>query len=201
MDGWQVLRAIKTDPRIAHIPVVVISVAAREKRGAVFGAVDVLQKPVTREDFLPVLKRMLRAGHGKILVVDDADDDRRILASYLSEEDVEIETAVNGLDGLEKLERFAPDLIILDLLMPGMDGMTFLNRIRNDIRYRQTPVIICTVKELDPVEKLRLGEQAHAVLQKAEDLEKELKRVLHELLRHPPAGGWRPAAERASPSG
>ena len=201
MDGWQVLRAIKTNPRIAHIPVVVISVAAREKKGAVFGAVDVLQKPVTREEFLPVLKRMLRAGQRKILIVDDADDDRRILSNYLSEEDVEIETAVNGLDGLGKLERFAPDLIILDLLMPGMDGMTFLNRIRNDTRYRQTPVIICTVKELDPTEILRLGQQAHAVLQKAEDLEKELKRVLHELLRHPPAGGWRPMAERASPSG
>ncbi len=201
MDGWQVLHAIKTDPQLAHIPVVVISVAAREKRGAVFGAMDVLQKPVTREDFLPVLKRMLRAGRGRVLVVDDAADDRRILTNYLSEEDVEIETAVNGLDGLGKLERFAPDLIILDLLMPGMDGMTFLNRIRNDTRYRQTPVIICTVKELNPTEKLRLDQQAQAVLQKAEDLERELKRVLHELLRHPSAGGWRPAAGRASPSG
>jgi len=55
-----------------------------------------------------VLKRMLRAGQRKILVVDDAADDRRILTNYLSEEDVEIETAVNGLDGLGKLERFAP---------------------------------------------------------------------------------------------
>ena len=200
MDGWQVLHAIKTSPQMSHIPVVVISVAAREKKGTVFGAVDVLQKPVTREDFLPVLKRMLRAGRGKVLIVDDSTDDRRILASYLAEEDVEIENAVNGLDGLEKLERFAPDLIILDLLMPVMDGMAFLNRIRNDARYRQTPVVICTVRELGPRENQLLGEQAQAVLLKAEDLEKELKRVLHELLRHPSTGGWS-AAERSSPGG
>jgi signal transduction histidine kinase/CheY-like chemotaxis protein len=199
MDGWQVLRTIKTDPQVSHIPVVVISVAAREKRGTVFGAVDVLQKPITREDFLPVIKRMLRGGQGKILVVDDAADDRRILASYLAEENVEIETAVNGLDALDKLERFVPDLIILDLLMPVMDGMAFLNRIRNDTRYRQTPVIVCTVKELGAKENMRLNQQAQAVLQKAEDLERDLKRVLHELLRHSPAEGWQTSV-RGSPS-
>jgi signal transduction histidine kinase/DNA-binding response OmpR family regulator len=201
MDGWQVLHAIKTGLQTATIPVVVISVLAQEKRGAVFGAVDVLQKPVTREDLLPVLKRALEGGQGKVLVVDDGADDRRILVSYLAEENVETETAVNGLDGLEKLERFAPNLVILDLLMPVMDGMTFLSRIRHDVRYREMPVVVCTVKELESQEKLRLTHEAQAVLQKEEDLERELRRVLHELLHRPAGTGWQSAAERASPSG
>lgn len=63
--------------------------------------------------------------------------------------------------------------------------MGFLRRIRQDSRYRRVPVIVCTVKELDPAEKLRINQQAQAVLQKTEDMEKELKRMLRELLRHP----------------
>ncbi len=185
MDGWQVLNAIKSTPQIAHIPVVVISVVAREKKGTVFGAVEVLQKPITREELLPVLKRTLGHKAGKVLIVDDTNDDRRLLTNYLAEEAVEVETAVNGQDGLNKIERFTPDLIILDLVMPVMDGMGFLRRIRQDSRYRRVPVIVCTVKELDPAEKLRINQQAQAVLQKTEDMEKELKRMLRELLRHP----------------
>jgi len=199
MDGWQVLSAIKTDPQIAHIPVVVISVVAREKKGTVFGAVEVLQKPVTREELLPVLKRTLGRKSGKILVVDDTDDDRRILTSYLAEEEVEIETAVDGQDALNKFERFAPDLVILDLVMPVMDGVGFLSKIRKDSRYRHVPVIVCTVKEIDAAEKLRLGQQAQAVLQKTEDMEKELRRVLRELLRHPHSGIHRVVTGLAPP--
>jgi signal transduction histidine kinase/DNA-binding response OmpR family regulator len=199
MDGWQVLSAIKTDPQIAHIPVVVISVVAREKKGTVFGAVEVLQKPVTREELLPVLKRTLGHKTGKVLVVDDADDDRHLLVNYLAEEEVEIETAVNGQDGLDKIERFPPDLIILDLIMPVMDGVGFLSHIRRDARYRHVPVIVCTVKELNANEKLRLSQQAQAVLQKTEDMEKELRQVLRQLLRHPHSRLHRVVTEMTPP--
>jgi len=201
MDGWQVLSAIKTDPQIAHIPVVVISVVVREKKGTVFGAVEVLQKPITREELLPVLKRTLGHKTGKVLVVDDADDDRRLLTNYLAEEEVEIETAVNGQDGLNKIEQFAPDLIILDLIMPVMDGVNFLSKIRRDSRYRHVPVIVCTVKELNAAEKLRLGQQAQAVLQKTEDMEKELRRVMRELLRHSRSGVQRVVSGLTPPPG
>ncbi|MFA7005497.1 MAG: response regulator, partial [Verrucomicrobiia bacterium] len=199
MDGWQVLSAIKTDPQIAHIPVVVISVVAREKKGTVFGTVEVLQKPITREELLPVLKRTLGRKTRKVLIVDDADDDRRLLTNYLAEEEVEIEMAVNGQDGLNKIERFAPDLIILDLIMPVMGGVDFLSRIRRDSRYRHVPVIVCTVKDLDPADKFRLGQQAQVVLQKTEDMEKELRRVLRELLRHPHSGSHRIVAGLTPP--
>ena len=201
MDGWQVLSAIKSDPQIADIPVVVISVVAREKKGTVFGAVDVLQKPITREELLPVLKRTLGHKHGKVLVVDDTEDDRRLLTNYLVEEEVEIQTAVNGQDGLDRIGQFKPDLIILDLVMPVMDGVSFLRTIRGDVRYRHVPVIVCTVKELSLAEKLRLGQHAQAVLQKSEDMEKELRRVLRELLRHSPGGGHQTVAGLAPPSG
>ena len=77
---------------------------AREKKGTVFGAVEVLQKPISREELLPVLKRTLGHKAGKVLIVDDTNDDRRLLTNYLAEEAVEVETAVNGQDGLNKIE-------------------------------------------------------------------------------------------------
>ncbi len=135
-----------------------------------------------------------------VLVIDDEPDARLLLAHIIEESGCRVVTAGSGEEGLRMAREIQPDLITLDLLMPVMDGMTFLNRIRNDVRYRQMPVVVCTVKELGSRENLRLSQQAQAVLQKAEDLEKELKRVLHELLRHSPAEGWR-MMDRKPPAG
>jgi len=176
MDGWQVLTALKADPELQNIPVVVASIVARENRGTLFGAVDVLQKPVLREDLLRVLKACPRA---KVLVVEDSDLDRCLIMECLEGERIELRTAANGREALQLLETFAPDLVLLDLLMPEMDGMSFLDLLRRDPRHENLPVFIVTAKELDPQEKQRLSRLAQAVLKKAEDLGTDLRRVLH----------------------
>src|ERR1051326_7149516 len=151
MSGWDVLKTIKADAQLRDIPVIVVSIVARENRGKILGAVDVLEKPLAREELLAALRRTLRTER-KLLVVDDDEDARRLIAAYLSEEGYEIQTAVNGREALDVLERFSPDLVILDLLMPVMDGMAFLDAIRADPRWRHLPVIIITAKVLSPDE-------------------------------------------------
>src|SRR5262249_37814469 len=130
MNGWETLRVLKADPELHEIPVVVVSIVASENRGTIFGAADHLNKPVSREELCNVLRRNRKHGKGKALVVDDSEDARRILTALLADETAEIETAANGQEALRKLILFQPDLIILDLMMPVMDGMTFLDSIR-----------------------------------------------------------------------
>ena len=191
MDGWQVLTALKADPQLRDIPVVVASIAAKENRGTLFNAVDVLQKPVTREDILRVLKSCARP---KVLIVDDNPVDRRLMIESLQGDGLELRTAGNGLEALLSLEAFSPDLILLDLLMPEMDGMKFLTQLRQNPRHEHLPVVIVTAKELTAEEKIRLSGQAQAVLQKADDLGGDLRRVLQEQFRRT----MKPGAEAAA---
>ena len=182
MDGWQVVRAIKADPQLAHIPVVVVSVVGNENRGHILGAVDVLQKPVSRDDLAAVLQRNIRVSPRRVLIVDDDDDARNIMINTLQEKGVEIRTAVNGREALTLLEQFPPDLILLDLMMPVMDGITFLDALRRDSRYQRLPVIIVTARALTPAEIERLKAEKLRVLSKAEAFDGSLKRLIEDLL-------------------
>ena len=184
MDGWQVVRAIKADPQLAHIPVVVVSVIGTENRGHIFGAVDVLQKPVSREELSAVLQRNMRVAAPRILIVDDDADARQIMSACLQDKAVEIRTATNGQEALALLEHFPPDLILLDLMMPVMDGLMFLDAIRHDPRYQRLPVVVITAKQLTPAETERLKLEKLRVLNKAEAFDGSLKRLLEDLLRN-----------------
>ncbi len=186
MDGWQVLRALKTDPQLCSIPVVVISVIAGENRGRIFGAVEILPKPVEREALLGALKRCLLPPKPNILIVDDEEDARRVLMACLADEVSEVWTAANGQQALELMERYSPDVVLLDLLMPVMDGVTFLNALRADPRHQHLPVVVITAKDLTSRESELLRQETLAVLKKAGAFEDELKRLIHKLLTGPP---------------
>ncbi|MFO1489302.1 MAG: response regulator, partial [Verrucomicrobiota bacterium] len=194
MDGWQVVHAIKADLDLCRVPVVVVSVVANENRGHILGAVDVLQKPVTREDLLAVLQRNLCVPKPRILIVDDDEDARRVMASQLEGEVAEIRSAANGREALGVMEQFTPDLTLLDLMMPVMDGMAFLDAIRHDLRYQRLPVVVITARELTPQELEQLRFDALRVLNKSEAFAGELKRLLAELLQ---SGARAPAGKSA----
>ncbi|HEX5268863.1 MAG TPA: response regulator, partial [Gemmataceae bacterium] len=184
MNGWDVLKALKAHPALSRVPVVVVSIVARENRGTILGAVDLLDKPVSREALHALLLRNLRSRKGRALVVDDNDDARRLLSAYLAEEGLETCEAVNGADALGRLERFDADLVILDVMMPVMDGLTFLDALRRDARYLHLPVVVVTAKELTPQESERLRADASVVLRKGDDLALGLKRVVGKVLGH-----------------
>jgi PAS domain S-box-containing protein len=183
MTGWEVLKALKAHRALRGVPVVVVSVVGRENRGTLLGAVDLLDKPVSREALAEVLRRNLTRAAGKALVVDDSPDARRLAAAFLAEQGFETCEAADGREALERLQSFPPDLILLDLLMPGMDSPSFLEALRRDPRYLAVPVVVVTAKELTPKEVKQLRSLAATILQKGGDLADGLKRAVREVLQ------------------
>jgi len=184
VSGWETLKSLKADPTLRHIPIVVVSIVATEKRGMILGAVDFLNKPIQREELLNVLRRNLTGDRNKLLIIDDDPDAQEIIISCLEDEKMQITTALNGKIALDAMYKQIPDLIILDLMMPVMDGMSFLKTIRNDEKqFQHIPVVVVTSKDLTTDEMLRLKEQTSAVLSKDDCFNDDLKRKLRSVIR------------------
>ena len=192
MDGWAVIRQLKADPQLCNIPVVVASIVAAENRGRILGVVEVLQKPVDRAALLAVLRRCLPGNHPRILIVDDEEDARRVLASHLEDEPCEVRTAADGQQALEILEAWPPDLVLLDLVMPRLDGIAFLHHLRATARFQFLPVVIVTARELTVAEGQQLRQMAQDIVKKGSDFEADLRRVLRRLLPPSSPGGEDP---------
>lgn len=188
MDGWEALRALKDDPELREIPVVVVSMAAGEGGGQLLGAVDVLPKPVDRESLLRVLWRNLSPRRGsQVLVVDDDPDARELVGRVLEEEGLEVRYAANGAEGLSEVEVEVPDAILLDLMMPVMDGFTFLDHLRRNPYCVGLPVIVLTARDLSAAEIRDLREKATDVIAKDDGLPERLHAVLGSFLSPPEA--------------
>jgi len=155
LDGWEVLRRLKADPDVRHIPVVIASIAANEGRGKLSGAVDLLTKPIERSDLLRVLWRQLVNQHGRrVLVVDDDPEIQALLTAALAVDDLDVHCVDNGEEALLFLERDTPAAVLLDLRMPVMDGFKFLDRMRESRYHKGLPVIAITIKRLTPKKRL-----------------------------------------------
>jgi CheY-like chemotaxis protein len=198
LQGADVIRAIKGDPELRSIPVVVVSVVAAEHRGGILGEVDLLEKPIQRDELLAVLQRNTTPARPRVLVVEDEGDAQRLMLAQLRDLAAEVDTAANGREALARLQQGAYDLVLLDLMMPVMDGMTFLEALRNDPRHRNLPVVVITAKELTREERMLVQRQAQGVFKKAEVFEKDLRSVLRCARRTPaqpePPAGRLPAA-------
>jgi signal transduction histidine kinase/DNA-binding response OmpR family regulator/CHASE3 domain sensor protein len=185
MDGWEVLRALKADPAIADIPVVICSILDNRELGYSLGAVDYLVKPVSRQDVLAAVSRTAGAAAlRRILVVEDDKTEADLLRRYLEEASYLVGTAANGREALDALKSLPADLITLDLLMPEMDGFTLLAELRSDPAFSALPVIVVTARDLSAAEQERLREGMALVIQKGpqrrELLLGELRRILGE---------------------
>ncbi len=185
MNGWDVSKEIRSDPILQNIPVIVISVVANENRGLLLGAVDFLDKPIERSELMTVLKRNLNDSRGRVLIVEDNPDAQKLISLYLSEENVEIRLAENGLAALQILDSFKPDVIVLDLMMPVMSGVEFLKRIRIDPRYFHLPVVVVSAQSLSAAETKELANDVSVVLKKGDpSIEADLLSVLRETLNN-----------------
>jgi len=179
VDGWEVLRRLKADPGVSHIPVVIASVAANEGRGRPFGAVDLLTKPIERSDLLRVLWRQLVNQHGRrILLVDDDPEIQTVLKNGLAVDDLDVHCVSNGEEALRFLERDTPAAVLLDLRMPVMDGFEFLDRMRESRYHKGLPVIVITVKRLTPEEEAQLADKASAVVVKDDNFVPRIRAFL-----------------------
>ena len=184
MDGWQFVKEVKADPHLRQIPIVVVSIIASEQGGKILGAVDVVEKPLIRENLVAAITRNIPGGRAKVLVVDDDPDARQLVTTCLAGEGLRIETATNGREALEVIETFSPDLVFLDLMMPEMDGASFLDCIRADPRYSHLPVVIITAKQLSHYEIEQLSSETRGIIRKAANLKENLKETLERILRH-----------------
>jgi CheY-like chemotaxis protein len=165
LDGWEVLKTLKADPEVRHIPVVIASVVANEGRERLFGAVDLLTKPIDRADLLRVLWRQLVNRHERrVLVVDDDLEIQALLTSGLDEDGLDVHCVGNGEEALAYLTRDTPAAVLLDLRMPVMDGFEFLERMRESRYHKGLPVIVITIKRLTAEEEHRLADMASAIV-------------------------------------
>jgi CheY-like chemotaxis protein len=166
LDGWEVLRRLKASPETRHIPVIMLSIV--ENRALSFGleAAESLVKPVSREALLEVLRRHSTSS-APVLIVDDEVDARALVAEVLSGAGIPSLEAANGEEALAAIARQRPSLVVLDLMMPGMDGFAVLEHLAADDDLRNLPVIVLTALTLTPADEARLKQGARLVLDKA----------------------------------
>jgi ammonium transporter len=172
MDGWSVLEQLKADPDLMHIPVVMISIVDDRTRGFALGAAGYLTKPIDRQKMVDTLKMFRKKSSmpsvfGQILVIDDDPNQRDMVTRTLQKEGWMVEEAENGLEGLKKLDTFAPDLILLDLMMPEMDGFQFLTELQKTEEGRSIPVVVVTAKDLTSEDREQLNGVVEEILMKS----------------------------------
>ena len=186
MDGWAVLSALKADAELSDIPVVMVTVLAERGLGLSLGAVDVLTKPVDRGDLIAVLHRLLRRD-GPVLVIEDDVAAREMIRHAIEKMGLTMAEAVNGRSALEWLaENPLPALILLDLLMPEMDGFEFLDAFTARVEWRDIPVIVITAKELTAAERERLQREAQKVIVKGAAIGVDIAAAVSEAVRRRP---------------
>jgi signal transduction histidine kinase/DNA-binding response OmpR family regulator len=179
MDGWAVLTAIKSDPELAEIPVVIVTVLADRGIAVSLGAAEFLTKPVDRARLAATIRQNVH-GTGVVLVVDDEPESRRIARRHLEKLGWEVDEAEEGSDALHWLSQNPrPAMILLDLLMPGMNGFAFLEELAKRAEWRLVPVVILTAMPLGAAERELLAGRTREVIAKgAEDLAAVLQRIL-----------------------
>jgi signal transduction histidine kinase/CheY-like chemotaxis protein/CHASE3 domain sensor protein len=183
VDGWSVLRALKADPTLAPIPVVMLSILDEQNRGYALSAADYLTKPVQRDRLRSLLARHCRRAAGKhVLIVDDDPEARRWLARALTAEGWQTSEAGDGLAALARVRENRPDLILLDLLMPEMDGFEFLTRLQADSAAARVPVVVVTAADLTDDDHRRLNGAVEKVLLKDAHSRDEFLQTLRELV-------------------
>ncbi|MBF0119235.1 MAG: response regulator [Desulfobacterales bacterium] len=183
IDGWAVLAALKANVKVSDIPVVMLSVLDEENIGFALGAADYLTKPIDRDRLFAVLKKFFPSGmQGSILIVEDDNVTRNMLKRMLEKEGLSVSEAQNGRIGLEVVKKVHPALIMLDLMMPEMDGFQFVEEIRKNEEFRSIPIIVVTAKDLTQEDRQRLDGYVKLIVQKGsynrQDLLRELRSIV-----------------------
>jgi signal transduction histidine kinase/DNA-binding response OmpR family regulator/HAMP domain-containing protein len=166
-DGWAVLAMLKSDPDLASIPVIMLTIIDDKSKGYALGASEYMTKPIDRERLTATLSKYTRAHHPfSVLVVEDEAVTREMLRRTLEIEGWTVVEAENGQVALERLAEARPGLILLDLMMPEMDGFQFMVEIRKNEVWRSIPVVVVTAKDLTIEDRLRLNGYVERILQK-----------------------------------
>ncbi len=175
MDGWAVLSALKANSELADIPVVMLTIADNKNLGYALGASDYLTKPIQRDRLLAILEKYCPpSGSAKVLVVEDDLATREVIRHLLEKAGIQVAEAENGRVALERLAEGQPGLILLDLMMPEMDGFQFVDHVRQHEAWRAIPIVVVTAKELTAEDRQRLNGYVTEIIQKDARCQEEL---------------------------
>ena len=182
-DGWTVLGELKADPELSEIPVIMISVSDERQKGYAMGA-EYLTKPIDRKKLAAMLSGYRGAeSRPTALVVDDDPSLREMLRRNLEEQGWGVDEAENGVAALRRVAENPPHLILLDLIMPQLDGFGFIAQLRKNVAWRGIPIVVVTAKDLGAEERERLNGGVERVLQKGAYSLEELKNEIRSLAR------------------
>lgn len=170
ISGWDVLLRIKSTPQICAIPVLVVSILEEKKKGLALGARDYLVKPVDKMMLNHCLDRILKLRERKFvaLVIDDDSGAVELMDNYLKSIDFDVISTFDAREGLKRAKQIKPDIIFLDLLLPGMDGFEFLKAKEENEAIVAIPVVVVTSKNLTPEERRFLEERTLYIARKSE---------------------------------
>ena len=183
MDGWAVLSALKADPATAAIPVIMVTIVDNRNLGYTLGASDYMTKPVGRDHLRAVLdKYRCPAPPCRVLLVEDDAATRELTRSMLTREGWTVEEAADGAAALDHLSRSLPNLILLDLMMPRMDGFDFIQALQQREPWRRIPIVVITARDLTPEERRRLSGYVERILLKSAYTRDELLAKVRELV-------------------
>jgi signal transduction histidine kinase/CheY-like chemotaxis protein len=182
LDGWTFLERLKENPATANVPVVVCTGNNGRDQAAALGAADFVTKPFSQARIREAIQRVLPEGRGCVLVVDDDRSVRRLVVETLADSGFELVEAANGEDALGKIADRKPEAIVLDLIMPGLDGFAVLEHLEADAETREIPVIVLTAARLSGEDRRLLQTRAITLLRKSSYSGSELRGLLERAL-------------------
>jgi signal transduction histidine kinase/DNA-binding response OmpR family regulator len=195
LDGWQVLTRLNANPVTNHIPVLVCTGENRRRTAAALGAAEFVVKPFTGDQLRQAVARILSADHESVLVVDDDEALRRLVVETLGRDGSELREAASGTEALAMIAAHQPDVLVLDLKMPGLDGFGVLDRLLESPETRDLPVVVLTGRDLSVSERRFLSERSASLLEKSKYSGDKLRRLVHDAPATTPA---RPAPAPAA---
>ncbi|HUS14723.1 MAG TPA: response regulator, partial [Chloroflexia bacterium] len=188
VDGWAILAALRSDPELAAIPVVLATILDQPEQGIALGAAEYLTKPIDATRLLTTVRRLSPTARGaaraagRVLLVEDDAPTRALLRRTLEEEGWQVDEAADGQAALTQMAAPAPDLVLLDLMMPRVDGFQVVQALQADPAWCRIPVIVITAHDLDAPDRARLTGAVQTILQKGDGTGTALLREVRKLV-------------------
>jgi DNA-binding response OmpR family regulator len=175
LDGWAVLTALKADTQTADIPVIMVTIVDDRNMGFALGAADYFTKPIDWKRLSAALRKHRRSANGQsVLLIEDDAHAREVMRRILERDGWTVREAENGRTGLESIADEMPGIILLDLMMPEMDGFEFMEELRKHVDWRRVPIIVITAKDLTPADNERLNGEVTRIIQKGATSKEQL---------------------------
>ena len=184
MDGWSVLSELKADATTAGIPVIMLTIVDNENMGYVLGASDYLRKPIDRDRLVAAISRYRKDRAAEaVLVLEDDSQTREMMRRTLEGEGWKVAEAENGRVGLQRLEEGIPRVILLDLMMPEMDGFEFVSEVMQREEWRSVPIVVVTAKDIGQQDREKLSGQVKKVIQKGAHTREQMVQEIRALMQ------------------